>query len=86
MSRWLALVLCLCAGCVRGAAGTRCERLCRAEAECAEKLELLDNDFVGCMESCTELARDPKTAKLVDDHIRCVAAAAGTCAAAMECR
>jgi hypothetical protein len=82
--RWILLVA-LIAGCVRGAAGTRCANVCRAEADCAEKLEITDNDSAGCMESCNELERDPKLAKLVEEHIKCVAAAA-TCAAKLDCR
>jgi hypothetical protein len=82
--RWMVLAL-AAAGCVRGAAGTRCANVCRAEADCAEALEVADNDYAGCMESCTELERDPKLAKLVEDHIRCVAAAP-TCADKLGCR
>ena len=82
--RWI-LWVALSVGCVRGAAGTRCANVCRAEADCAEKLEVTDNDYAGCMESCTELERDPKLAKLVEEHIRCVAAAE-TCAAKLDCR
>jgi hypothetical protein len=83
--RWMVLLL-WCASCVRGGAGTRCVGVCHAEAECAEKLELGDNDFVGCVQSCTELERDPHTTKMVEEHIKCVAAANGVCANALDCR
>ena len=80
--RWLALIAVL--GCVKNPAGTRCEMVCRAEAQCAERLELTDVSYATCVESCTELERDGNAAKLVDEHIRCVADAA-SCAAMMEC-
>jgi hypothetical protein len=70
------------AGCVRGA-GTRCERVCRAEAECAEKMAV-ESDTGRCIEACGELERDPTTQRLVDEHMRCVNRAA-SCAAMLEC-
>jgi hypothetical protein len=78
----LSLLLVVSGGCVRGA-GTRCERVCRAEADCAERLAV-DNDSNGCIEACAELERDPSTQRLVDEHMRCVNGAA-TCTAVLEC-
>lgn len=83
MRRWLWLVLVI-ASCVRGA-GTRCENVCRREADCADKLELPDGDYGACVEACNELERDSVTARAVEDHVRCVSAAE-SCAAVMECR
>jgi hypothetical protein len=77
----LGLVL-LLAGCGRGA-GTRCERICRAESDCAEKLQL-DGDTNGCIEACSALERDPATLRLVDEHARCVLSAP-TCDAMLDC-
>jgi hypothetical protein len=78
----LALALLLVTSCTRGA-GTRCERVCRAEADCAERLAL-DNDTNGCIEACAELERDPSAQRLVDEHARCVTAAP-TCTALLDC-
>jgi hypothetical protein len=72
------------AGCLRGA-GARCEHVCRQEAECADRLDLPDTDVTGCIEACSELERDPRTQKLVEEHIHCVAKANG-CAEMLECR
>jgi hypothetical protein len=77
----LALVL---SGCVR-AAGTRCERVCRMEAECVEKLQALDYATAGCVEACAELERDPATQRLVEEHMRCVIGAR-TCAEVLACQ
>jgi hypothetical protein len=63
---------------------TRCERVCRAEQECADKLDVSDNDYAECVETCTALERDPHTQKIVEAHIRCVTGAE-TCDLAMEC-
>ena len=82
MRRWIALLL--LAGCVRGA-GSRCETVCRREADCADKLELPDGDFSSCLEACNELERDQVTARAVEAHVACVAAAE-SCAAVMDCR
>jgi hypothetical protein len=70
------------AGCGRGV-GTRCERLCRAEAECAERLQQ-ENDTNGCIEACAELERDPARSRLLDDHTRCVNRAT-TCQEKLDC-
>jgi hypothetical protein len=79
----LSLLLALLpAACVRGQ-GTRCERVCRAEADCAERLAL-DSDTNGCIEACAELERDPATQRLVEEHMRCVNTAL-TCTALLEC-
>ena len=82
MRLWVVLLL-LC-GCVRGA-GTRCETVCRREADCADKLELPDADFGACLEACNELERDSLTVRAVEAHLRCVGAAE-SCAQVMECR
>jgi hypothetical protein len=58
--------------------------VCRAEARCAERLELTDVSYASCVEACTDLERGSDTARLVDEHVRCVNEAA-SCAAAMEC-
>ncbi len=68
----------------RGTSGTRCDRVCRAEQDCAERLELPDPDRTGCVEACGELEREARTAHLVDEHIRCVSAAT-TCQALLDC-
>jgi hypothetical protein len=68
----------------RSGTGTRCERVCRAETECAEELEIPDVELSGCIEACGELERDPRTQPLVDDHVRCVARAKG-CAELLAC-
>ncbi|HKA88328.1 MAG TPA: hypothetical protein VKE22_11725 [Haliangiales bacterium] len=54
---------------------TRCELACRAEAECAEKLELTDNDYSECAQSCAALEGDSRAHALVEQHLQCVAAA-----------
>jgi len=77
------VLLVLLAACTRGA-GTRCERVCRAEADCADKLEVADHDLSGCIDACAELERGAATQRLVEEHIRCVNAAP-TCAAVLEC-
>ena len=71
------------AGCLRGA-GTRCERVCRQEAECAELMDVPESDVTGCIESCSDLERDTHTQRLVEDHLRCVSQA-GTCEKILEC-
>ena len=76
-------LLVLLAACTRGA-GTRCERVCRAEADCADKLEVADHDLSGCIDACADLERGGATQRLVEEHIRCVNAAP-TCAAVLEC-
>jgi hypothetical protein len=73
-----------CVACSRGVQ-TRCERVCRVEAECADRLELPDRDSTECMETCAELERDPHTARLVEAHLRCVAAAPA-CPELLECQ
>lgn len=71
------------AGCLsRGR--SRCERACAREAECAEKLELKDNDQGECVDACTTLERDPATQPLVERHVRCVSEAA-SCQAVVGC-
>ena len=82
--RWLLVCVCLCAACARSPGGTRCEVVCRAEARCAERLELTDVSYAACVDACTDLERGEATAKLVDEHVRCVNEAPD-CAAAMEC-
>jgi hypothetical protein len=81
--RWLLLLL-LAVGCTRGA-GTRCERVCRAEADCADKLEVADHDLGACVDACAELERAAATQRLVEAHIRCVNSAP-TCAAVLDCQ
>lgn len=83
MKAILAVALMALVGC-QGASGTRCDRLCRAEADCAEKLDLPDVDRVSCVESCNELERDPRTAVLVEEHARCVAHAK-ECVGILDC-
>lgn len=82
--RWI-LLACLAAACVKNPGGTRCEMVCRTEAQCAERLELSDVSYASCVAACTELDRASSTARQVDAHIRCVAEASG-CAAIMDCR
>ena len=81
MRRWLLLLL--LAGCVRSA-GTRCEMVCRREADCADKLELPGGDLGACVEACHELEREAVTARQVEAHVRCVGAA-DSCEAVMAC-
>ena len=84
--RWIlvAFVAVVFGACVKNPAGTRCEMVCRTEAQCAERLELSDVSYASCVAACTELERTSSTARQVDEHIRCVAEASG-CAAIMDC-
>ena len=70
--------------CVKNPAGTRCEMVCKTEAQCAERLELTDVSYASCVAACTELERASSTAHQVDEHIKCVAEAE-TCAAIVDC-
>ncbi len=82
MAAALALAMAL-TGCVRGS-GTRCERVCRAESACSDKLDLGDYDVSGCIEACADLERNGTTQRLVDEHVRCVNTAP-TCGAVLDC-
>ncbi len=81
--RWL-VVSAVLAACGRSPAGTRCETVCRTEAQCAERLELTDVSYASCVEACTELERESATARIVDEHIHCVGEAP-SCSAVTEC-
>jgi hypothetical protein len=79
-----AVMLVAGSSCLRNPAGSRCEVVCRAEAQCAERLELTDVSYTQCVQGCSELEHDDVTAKLVAEHARCVLEAP-SCAQAMEC-
>ena len=79
----LALLVCVTGACRRGT-GTRCERVCKAESDCSEKLDLPDSDKAGCIEACVELERDPRTQTLVDEHVACVGRSRD-CVTLLEC-
>jgi hypothetical protein len=79
--RWVLLVLLIaCAKSPR----TRCEVACRAETDCAEKLELTDNDYSECAQSCAALEGDTRARNLVETHLACVANA-GSCEEILAC-
>jgi hypothetical protein len=79
--RWVLLVLLFaCAKSPR----TRCEVACRAETDCAEKLELTDNDYSECAQSCAALEGDSRAHNLVETHLACVANA-GSCEEILAC-
>ncbi len=63
---------------------TRCEQACRAETDCAEKLELTDNDYSECAQSCAALEGDSRAHGLVEQHLSCVAGAR-TCEEILAC-
>jgi hypothetical protein len=63
---------------------TRCELACRAETDCAEKLELTDADYSECTHSCAALEGDSRAHALVEAHLACVAGAR-SCEEIMAC-
>jgi len=80
--RWVLLVI-LVVACAKSPR-TRCEVACRAETDCAEKLELTDNDYSECAQTCAALEGETRAHKLVEAHLACVANA-GSCEAILAC-
>lgn len=77
----LALVLATC----HSGAGSRCERICHREAQCANELDLdYDVDVGECTVECGKLEREPDLVRFVDDHVKCVDEAV-SCRAVVEC-
>jgi hypothetical protein len=68
---------------------SRCETICRREADCAEQASAapeveVEVDEGECVEQCRRLERDPDGATLVEAHARCLTAAP-TCQAVLAC-
>ena len=71
------------AGCAR-APRSRCERVCKREAECAEQTSTPEVDVVACVDACAALERDAKGVRLVNRHVLCVDNAP-SCATLIDC-
>ncbi len=73
-----------------GPKSERCKQVCQLETDCAAKRKLNEEeapyDLDECVAACIALERDSASRHLVEEHVACAEAAAGSCEKLMECR